>query len=444
MPVHAKDRIGCRLPPGHGGVYCHNRFLIQPATQVAVIAEPEAGAVYHGGDSIAYAGSATDPEDGAIPASRLTWWAELHHDTHTHPFLPRTTGASGKVYVPPIGETSDNVFLRFYLEAADADGLMDTVSTDVLPVKVEFTLATVPAGLALTLDGQPQVTPVTITGVVGMQRELGATSPQTISGTAYQFTSWSDRGDAVHDIITPATATTYTARFTAVANRLPTVSLSAGGSTFTVHTAVTLTATASDPDGTLSKVGFYDGTTLLGEDTATPYVWNWTPDDHRIAFAHGQGHGQPRWRHHQRHGSSDDQSVTQCPSYRDADGPLIPDRGRGGEPDGDRCGCRRQRGQGGLLRREHAAGRGHVVALQLRLDAVDERVTHAECAGHGQSRRRGHLDRDRHRECTTERVDHRAGGRDNDRSGLRPCRSRRMPPTPTAPLRTCASSTAPR
>jgi hypothetical protein len=34
---------------------------------------------------------------------------------------------------------------------------------------------------------------------------------------------------------------------------------------------VTLNATAADSDGTISKVEFYNGTTLLGTDTSNPY-----------------------------------------------------------------------------------------------------------------------------------------------------------------------------
>lgn len=55
-------------------------------------------------------------------------------------------------------------------------------------------------------------------------------------------------------------------------NRPPTVSLDSpvDGSVLTAGASVTLTATASD-DSAVTKVEFYDGTTLLGEDTTAPY-----------------------------------------------------------------------------------------------------------------------------------------------------------------------------
>jgi hypothetical protein len=40
-------------------------------------------------------------------------------------------------------------------------------------------------------------------------------TPQTSGGTTYVFDSWSDGGAAVHDIVAPATDTTYTATFVA-------------------------------------------------------------------------------------------------------------------------------------------------------------------------------------------------------------------------------------
>ena len=62
------------------------------------------------------------------------------------------------------------------------------------------------------------------------------------------------------------------------ANQLPTVSLTApaNNATFAQPATVTLTATASDADGTISKVEFYQGSTLIATKTASPYTYSWT------------------------------------------------------------------------------------------------------------------------------------------------------------------------
>ncbi len=61
-------------------------------------------------------------------------------------------------------------------------------------------------------------------------------------------------------------------------NNPPQVSLTSPqpGSTFTPGGNVTLSASASDSDGTVSKVEFFNGSTKLGEDSSAPYSFTWT------------------------------------------------------------------------------------------------------------------------------------------------------------------------
>src|SRR6185436_15977978 len=73
----------------------------------ATITAPAAGTLNSGGMQINYAGTGTDPEDGALPASAFTWQVDFHHDTHVHPFLAATSGAAGGSFtIPTIGETA--------------------------------------------------------------------------------------------------------------------------------------------------------------------------------------------------------------------------------------------------------------------------------------------------------------------------------------------------
>ncbi|HEY8400634.1 MAG TPA: Ig-like domain-containing protein, partial [Cytophagaceae bacterium] len=61
-------------------------------------------------------------------------------------------------------------------------------------------------------------------------------------------------------------------------NQAPLVSITspANNATFTAPATVNITATASDPDGSVSKVEFYNGSQYLGEDTSSPYTYSWT------------------------------------------------------------------------------------------------------------------------------------------------------------------------
>jgi len=68
------------------------------------------------------------------------------------------------------------------------------------------------------------------------------------------------------------------------ANLPPSVSLTSpiDGTAATVGTTVTLTATASDTDGTIDQVAFYQGSSLLGVVTTAPYTLTWTPTSAEI------------------------------------------------------------------------------------------------------------------------------------------------------------------
>lgn len=64
---------------------------------------------------------------------------------------------------------------------------------------------------------------------------------------------------------------------TSMVNQSPQVKISspANNSSFTAGSSISLTANASDSDGTISKVEFFQGSTLLGTDTSSPYNFNW-------------------------------------------------------------------------------------------------------------------------------------------------------------------------
>ncbi|MBW8683803.1 glycosyl hydrolase family 18 protein [Chitinophaga rhizophila] len=60
-------------------------------------------------------------------------------------------------------------------------------------------------------------------------------------------------------------------------NQPPVVSISspANGAAFTAPAAIAIQVTASDADGTIAKVEFYNGSTKLGEATTSPYTYTW-------------------------------------------------------------------------------------------------------------------------------------------------------------------------
>jgi len=183
-----------------------------PTSQILT---PAVGTTYFGGMVVHYSGSASDKEDGTLPASAFTWRVDFHHDSHVHPFIPPTTGSkTGTFTMPNRGEVSSNVYYYITLKVVDSVGLTSTTVRYILPRKANMTFATQPAGLKISLDGgSGRITPFTVTGVVGIIRSIAAPSPQTLNGLSYNFQSWSDGGARSHEISTPAVNTTDTANF---------------------------------------------------------------------------------------------------------------------------------------------------------------------------------------------------------------------------------------
>jgi glucose/arabinose dehydrogenase len=212
-------KFRCIVSNGSGSATSNEATLtvVTNTPPTPTITGPADGSFYRAGDTITYSGSATDTQDGTEPASRFTWQIDFHHNdspAHIHPALQPTTGATSGTYViPNNGETSANVFYRIILTVTDSGGLSNSTFVDIHPRTATITLAGSPGGLTVTLDGQPHAAPYSVVSVVGMLRVIGAASPQTIGGTSYYFSTWSDKGKASHTITTPATNTTYTVTF---------------------------------------------------------------------------------------------------------------------------------------------------------------------------------------------------------------------------------------
>ena len=128
--------------------------------------------------------------------------------------MPPTSGiTTGTFTIANRGETSANVFYRVILTVRDSSGLTHTSSVDVRPLTSVVRIESNVPNAQLTLDGMPITAPFSFTGVEGIIRTLGVVTPQTSGGTTYDFVSWSDGGQATHEIVTPNNDTTFTALF---------------------------------------------------------------------------------------------------------------------------------------------------------------------------------------------------------------------------------------
>jgi hypothetical protein len=179
----------------------------------------------------------------------------------------------------------------YSLKAVATDNAGASASSTVVIVTVN---ANTPPAVSLTAPGSgtsfmaPASTTVAATAtdaagsVVRVDFYAGATLIGSDTTSPYSV-SWSNVPAGSYVLTATATdnagASTTSAgvSVTVNANQAPTVSLTSPttGSTFTAPATINLTASATDPDGTIQQVAFYNGTTLLGTSTTSPFTLNW-------------------------------------------------------------------------------------------------------------------------------------------------------------------------
>ncbi|MDQ3871517.1 MAG: DNRLRE domain-containing protein, partial [Chloroflexota bacterium] len=181
----------------------------------ARITSPAASKLFRVGETITLQGSASDAQDGTLPDGSLSWRVILHHATHTHPFLPPTTGNNISFTAPAPEDllAATNSYLEIELTATDSRGLTSVVTQALNPHKVGVTFLTEPTGLRVEVNGTSVTGPQSVTSWEAYRLDVNAPSQTDSTGASWIFSSWSDGGSAAHAITTPASASSYTATF---------------------------------------------------------------------------------------------------------------------------------------------------------------------------------------------------------------------------------------
>ncbi len=167
---------------------------------IATITSPSPTLTWAVGDPIAFAGTATDSEDGSLPASAYQWQVIVHHcpsNCHQHQ-IEAISGVEDGVFVGPDHEYP--AWLEIRLTVTDSGGLTDTESVNVDPQTVSISLQTLPTpGFALAIDDTSVLSPSSTTVIKGSNNTISAPA-QSLDGTAYAFGAWSDGGAATHNV----------------------------------------------------------------------------------------------------------------------------------------------------------------------------------------------------------------------------------------------------
>ncbi|HEX6428350.1 MAG TPA: PQQ-dependent sugar dehydrogenase [Niastella sp.] len=188
------------------------------AKPVVQITSPSNTLTWNALDQVSFSGTATDAEDGTLPASAFHWEVRFYHQEnatsqHWHPGPTIPNGVtSGNFMADNGGESSPNVWFRIILTVTDAAGRAGIDSVDIQPNKVELTAVANIPGLKLVMGGEG-TTPFTKIWVVNGALTLEAPASQLLNNNVYTFTSWAHGGAASQSLRVPAVNTTYTANY---------------------------------------------------------------------------------------------------------------------------------------------------------------------------------------------------------------------------------------
>ena len=247
------------------------------APPVATITAPSNGASFTAPATIALSASASDA-DG---------WITLVE------FL-QNGSVIGVTNSPPYSMTWNAVPAGSYALTARATDNRAGVATSA-PVAVTVAAPNNPPSVAMTSppSGSSFVTPATIAlaatatdsdGTVGrVDFYQGATLIGSSTTAPYSFT-WTGVAAGSYTLTAKATdnrgavTTSQAVNIAVTANNPPSVSLTnpASGASYFAPATITLSAAASDSDGSIARVDFYQGTTAIGSATSAPYTFTWS------------------------------------------------------------------------------------------------------------------------------------------------------------------------
>jgi UDP-glucose 4-epimerase len=139
---------------------------------------------------------------------------------------------------------------------------------------------TAPASITISADATDPDGSITRVEFFNGTTKLGesTTSPYSYSWSNVAAGTYSITARATDNQGATATSAARSVTVNSPANQPPAVSLTApaNSATFTAPASITISADATDPDGNITRVEFFNGITKLGESTTTPYSYTWS------------------------------------------------------------------------------------------------------------------------------------------------------------------------
>ena len=241
---------------------------------------------------------------GVGSTQQITWMHDLGAGTQVRIEVSRNGGTTYTVVAAAVTNsatsgvfnwtvTGPNTTTALIRVSATAGGTFD-VSDAPFRIAAPVVHVTAPNGGEAWVSGS--TAPVVWTDNLGVS-DLVEIRLSTNGGSSYPIVLDQTAADGSHSVGVSASWLTTTAKVRvswvknsgvtdrsngnfkiASPNQPPTVALTAPatGATFTAPATITVSASASDTDGTIARVNFYRGSTLIGSDTTSPYSIAWS------------------------------------------------------------------------------------------------------------------------------------------------------------------------
>jgi hypothetical protein len=243
------------------------------ALPVVQITAPLTDALFNAPAGFSISATATDP-DGNISKVEFYNGASLLGSDQTNPYSFTWSNVAAGTY-SITAKATDNA-------GAVTTSAIVKVMVNALPViKIASPVAnavfTAPANVVINADAIDSDGNISKVEFYNGSVFLGAdeTSPYSYSWTNLAAGSYNFTAKATDNA--GAVTTSAVVKIT-VNNALPVVAITspANNSSFTAPAVIAINADASDANGTVSKVEFYNGSAFLGSDQTAPYSYSWT------------------------------------------------------------------------------------------------------------------------------------------------------------------------
>ena len=265
LTAKATDNLGAATSSAPVSVIVNNPPTVS-------LTSPASGALFNAPATLTLSASAADA-DGSVAKVDFYQGATLIGTSTTAPYALTWTNAAAGIYTLTARATDDRGGVT---TSAPVAITINGPPTAAITAPANNAVFTATASITLTATASDADG-----AVAKVDFYQGATLIGTATAAPYSI-SWANVTAGSYSLSAVATdnagASTTSAAVTVIVNSAPTVSLTgpASGATYNAPASITLAATASAADGAIAKVDFYQGATLIGTATSTPYVFAWT------------------------------------------------------------------------------------------------------------------------------------------------------------------------